>query len=147
MYLFTRGTHSYIREKLIQENLFQISYNEIMRTPLVTSCSAVIPSRRIESRSALPKQTIRFIDLFCGIGGFHTAAARLGWDCGQRAGAAVIAGDTVKLVFHSGVFALALAPIPISKVLRAAAAGEGWAIAMSAAMASGPVNRYVVHVF
>ena len=77
----------------------------------------------------------------------ETAAARLGWDSGQGAGAVVLAGDSVKLAFHSGVFALALAPIPISKVLRAAAAGEAWAITMSAAMASGPVNRYVVRVF
>ncbi|MEI7528669.1 MAG: hypothetical protein WCK76_06980 [Elusimicrobiota bacterium] len=75
------------------------------------------------------------------------AAARLGWDSGQGASAAVIAGDSVKLAFHAGVFALALAPIPISKVLRAAAAGEAWAITMSAAIASGPVNRYVVRVF
>ena len=75
------------------------------------------------------------------------AAAQLGWDSGRGAGAQVMTGDAVKQSFHSGVFALALAPIPISKILRAAAAGEAWAITMSAAMASGPVNRYVVRVF
>lgn len=72
------------------------------------------------------------------------AAARLGWDVGAGAGSRVIAADSARLAFHSGVFLLALAPIPIAKVLRAAAAGEVWAVALVGAMASGPVNRYIL---
>lgn len=74
------------------------------------------------------------------------AAARLGRDVAAGAGSRVIAADSAKLVFHSGVFLLALAPIPIVKVLRAAAAGEVWAVALVGAMASGPVNRYLLRV-
>ena len=73
------------------------------------------------------------------------AGARLRWDIGQGAGAGVITADAVRLVFHSGVFVMALAPIPVLKVAQAAIAGEGWAIALIGAMAAGPVNRYVLH--
>jgi len=90
-----------------------------------------------------------------GLGGLLTlsnlpnveiAAARLGWDVGQGAGAGTITADSVRLVFHSGVFLLALAPIPVSKVFQAAAAGEGWAVALAGAMAAGPVNRYILRI-
>lgn len=74
------------------------------------------------------------------------AAARLGWDAGSGAGAGTIAADSVRLVFHSGVFLLALAPIPTIKVLRAAAAGETWAVSLVGAMAAGPVNRYILRI-
>lgn len=73
------------------------------------------------------------------------AAARLGWDVGAGAGAGVIAADAAKLVFHSAVFALMLAPIPLGKVAQAALAGQPWAIAFVGAMAAGPINRYWLH--
>lgn len=73
------------------------------------------------------------------------AAARLGWDVGQGAGAGVITADAAKLVFHSAVFVMMLAPIPLSKVAKAAVAGEPWALAFLGAMAAGPLNRYVFH--
>ncbi len=73
------------------------------------------------------------------------AAARLGWDVGSGAGAGVIAADAAKLVFHSAVFALMLAPIPLNKVAKAALAGKPWAIAFVGAMAAGPINRYWLH--
>ncbi|OGR80196.1 MAG: hypothetical protein A2X32_06025 [Elusimicrobia bacterium GWC2_64_44] len=73
------------------------------------------------------------------------AAARLGWDVGRGESRAVIAADAAKLAFHSGVFILALAPIPVLKVARAAAAGEAWALALMAGFAAGPVNRYIFH--
>lgn len=73
------------------------------------------------------------------------AAARLGWDVGQGAGAGVIASDAAKLLFHSAVFAMLLAPIPLTKVAAAALAGQPWAIAFVAAMAAGPANRYLFH--
>ncbi|HCC47227.1 MAG TPA: hypothetical protein DEQ38_03795 [Elusimicrobia bacterium] len=73
------------------------------------------------------------------------AASRLGWDVGQGAGAGVIASDAAKLIFHSAVFAMLLAPIPLSKVAKAVLAGEPWAIAFVGAMASGPLNRYWLH--
>jgi hypothetical protein len=76
----------------------------------------------------------------------ETAAARLGWDAGSGAGAGVIAADSAKLIFHSGVCFLTLAPIPLLKVAKAALAGEAWAIATMTAMAAGPANRYVLHV-
>ena len=75
----------------------------------------------------------------------ETAAAHLGWDVGAGAGAGVIAADAAKLVFHSAVFALMLAPIPLSKVAKAALAGQPWAIAFVGAMAAGPLNRYWLH--
>jgi len=73
------------------------------------------------------------------------AAARLRWDVGHGAGAGVIAADSAKFVFHSGVFILALAPIPMLKVAKAALSGEAWAIALMATFTAGPINRYVVH--
>jgi hypothetical protein len=75
----------------------------------------------------------------------ETAAARLGWDAGSGAGAAVITADAAKLVFHSAVFVLMLAPIPLTKVAKAALAGEPWAVAFVGAMAAGPINRYWLH--
>lgn len=74
------------------------------------------------------------------------AAARLGWDVGSGAGAGTVAWSATKLVFHSGVFVLALAPIPLLKVAKAALAGEGWALAVMSAMAAGPVNRYILRI-
>ena len=74
------------------------------------------------------------------------AAARLGWDVGAGAGAGTVAWSATKLVFHSGVFVLALAPIPLLKVAKAALAGEGWAVAVMSAMAAGPVNRYILRI-
>ena len=44
-----RETHSYIMEKPIQDNLFQISYNEIMRAPLITSHPVAAPALGINS--------------------------------------------------------------------------------------------------
>jgi len=79
MYFSTRVTYSCIKEKLIQDNLFRISYNKIMHAPLVLPSPAVMPARGIKPESAFNKQVVRFIDLFCGIGGFHAAAARLSW--------------------------------------------------------------------
>ena len=73
------------------------------------------------------------------------AAARLGWDVGAGAGAGVIASDAAKLVFHSAVFAMLLAPIPLTKVGKAVLAGKPWAIAFVGAMAAGPANRYIFH--
>ena len=74
------------------------------------------------------------------------AAARLGWDSGAGAGKGVIAADSAKLIFHSGVFIMALAPIPMLKAAKAALAGEAWGIAVMTAMAAGPANKYVLHV-
>lgn len=74
------------------------------------------------------------------------AAARLGWDSGSGASGGVIAADSAKLIFHSVVFIIALAPIPMLKAAKAALAGEVWGIAVMAAAAAGPVNRYVLHV-
>lgn len=82
---------------------------------------------------------------FSNLDNVETAAARLGWDAGSGAGAGVIAADAAKLVFHSAVFALMLAPIPLTKVAKAVIAGEPWAIAFVGAMAAGPINRYLYH--
>ncbi|MDA8244186.1 MAG: hypothetical protein M0025_08720 [Elusimicrobia bacterium] len=71
------------------------------------------------------------------------AAANLRWDVSNGQSRGVIAADSVKLVFHCGVTMLALAPIPVLKVARAAVSGEAWAIALLAAFAAGPVNRAV----
>lgn len=84
--------------------------------------------------------------LYSNLPNVELAAARLGWDAGSGAGAGTIALSATKLVFHSGVFVLALAPIPMLKVARAALAGEGWAIAVMGAMTAGPVNRYILRI-
>ena len=76
----------------------------------------------------------------------ETAAARLGWDSGAGASTRIIVADSAKLVFHSGVFIMALAPIPMLKAAKAALAGEAWGIATMAAMTAGPLNRYLLHV-
>lgn len=73
------------------------------------------------------------------------AAARLGWDVGSGAGAGVIASDVAKLAFHSMVFAMLLAPVPLTKVAKAVMAGKPWALAFVGAMAAGPINRYWLH--
>ena len=82
---------------------------------------------------------------FSNLDNVEIAAARLGWDVGAGAGAGVIAADAAKLLFHSAVFAMMLAPIPLSKVGKAVVAGEPWAIAFVGAMAAGPINRYIFH--
>lgn len=69
------------------------------------------------------------------------AGARLRYDIKQGQDGKIIAADAAKLAFHCGVSMLALAPIPMLKVAKAAAAGEAWAIALLAAFAAGPVNR------
>lgn len=69
------------------------------------------------------------------------AGARLRYDIKQGQGGKVIAADAAKLAFQSGVTLLALAPIPVINVVKAALAGEAWAIALLAAFAAGPVNR------
>ena len=63
MYFLTRATHSYIKEKLIQDNLFRISYNKIMSTSLLTSSSAVMPPREIKSgkKEKLAKNKLNLI--------------------------------------------------------------------------------------
>lgn len=76
MYLFTRETHSYIREELTQDNLFQISYNKIMRTPLLTSSSVVIPLQGIKpgkTEKALTIGELEFLNpkAYNGIYAFH----------------------------------------------------------------------------
>lgn len=78
---------------------------------------------------------------YSNLGNVEIAAARLGWSVGAGERPAVIAADAAKLAFHSGVFVLALAPIPLLKVGRAALAGEPWAVALMAAFAAGPANR------
>jgi hypothetical protein len=84
--------------------------------------------------------------IFINLTNVEIAAARVGWDAGSGASAGTIAWDATKLVFHSAVFALALAPIPLLDVAKAALAGEGWAVALMAAIAAGPVNRYVFRI-
>lgn len=69
------------------------------------------------------------------------AGARLRYDIKHDQSGKIIAADAAKLAFQCGVSMLALAPIPMLKVAKAAAAGEAWAIALLAAFAAGPVNR------
>lgn len=84
--------------------------------------------------------------MYSNLAAVETDAARLGWDHGHGAGGGTMASDSAKLAFNSAVFILALAPIPMLKVAKAALAGEAWAIALVAAMGAGTVNHYVVHV-
>ncbi|OIN99305.1 MAG: hypothetical protein AUJ51_13140 [Elusimicrobia bacterium CG1_02_56_21] len=83
---------------------------------------------------------------FSNLPDVEIAAARLRWDIKNNSGSRVITADSAKFVFHSGVFILALAPIPMLKVLRAAAAGKVWAISLLAGMSAGPINRYGLHL-
>lgn len=73
------------------------------------------------------------------------AGARLRWDVDNGSGAGVIAADAARLAFNAGIFALALLPIPLTKIYAAVKLGEPWAIALVAAMAAGPLDRYVFH--
>lgn len=82
---------------------------------------------------------------FSNLPDVEIAAARLGWDVGQGAGAGVITADAAKLIFQAAVFAMMLAPIPLTKVAKAALAGEPWAVAFAGAMGAGPLNRYLFH--
>jgi len=84
--------------------------------------------------------------VFSNLSNVEIAAARLGWDAGAGAGAGTVALDSGRLVFHSAVTMLALAPIPMLDVAKAALAGEGWAIALLSAMTAGPVNRYILRL-
>ncbi|MCX5784146.1 MAG: hypothetical protein NTX59_00500 [Elusimicrobia bacterium] len=76
----------------------------------------------------------------------ETAAERLGWDTGHGAGAGVIAADSSKLAFNSGVFVFALLPISILDVSTAALAGEIWAVTYLGIMAAVAANRYLLHL-
>lgn len=82
---------------------------------------------------------------YSNLGNVEIAAARLGWAVGSDAGGKVIAAEAAKLAFHSGVFILALAPIPFLKVAKAALAGEVWAVALVGAIAACPIDRYITH--
>jgi hypothetical protein len=84
--------------------------------------------------------------IYTNLAQVETAGARLRWDIKHDAGAGVIAVDSAKLTFHSGVTLLTLAPIPLLKVAKAALAGEIWAIALMGAMSAGTANHYVLHV-
>ncbi len=82
---------------------------------------------------------------YSNLGNVEIAAARLGWAVGSGAGGKAIAAEAAKLAFHSGVFILALAPIPFLKVAKAALAGEVWAIALVGSIVACPVDRYITH--
>ncbi len=85
--------------------------------------------------------------MYSNLEAVETDAARLGWDAHTAgAGAGAIAVDSAKLVFNSFVFIMSLAPLPILDVFKAAIAGEGWAIAIVAAMCAGTVNHYVLPI-
>jgi len=76
----------------------------------------------------------------------ETAAARMRWAIKNDAGGKVVAAEIGKFAFHSGIFILALAPIPFTKLVKAALAGEVWAIAVVGAIAVGPIDRYITHI-
>lgn len=69
------------------------------------------------------------------------AAARLRWDLSQDAQSEAITADAAKLVFHAGVSTLAIIPLPIVSVVKAAMNGATWAIALIGAMTAGPLNN------
>lgn len=58
MYLSTRRTWLYLREKQIQDNLFQISQDKIMSTPLATLNSAAMPTQTAVLNSSRCKLNI-----------------------------------------------------------------------------------------
>ena len=76
----------------------------------------------------------------------ETGSARLRWDAKHGAGAGLLASDSAKLVFNSCVFIMAFAPVPIIEAVKAAFAGEGWAIALMAAMSAGTINHYILPI-
>ena len=49
MYILTSNIYSYIKERLVQDNLFRIGYNQTMHTPTLNS--AVLPARRRKTES------------------------------------------------------------------------------------------------
>lgn len=82
---------------------------------------------------------------YSNLGNVETEAARLGWDAGAHSGAGRLTADSARLLFHCGVTFLTLAPIPMLQVAKGVIHGEAWAIALAAAIAAGPVNRYLYH--
>ncbi|MEI7529408.1 MAG: hypothetical protein WCK76_10740 [Elusimicrobiota bacterium] len=84
--------------------------------------------------------------MYSNLEAVETDSARLGWDARHASGAGALAADSGKLVFNSCVFILAFAPLPFIKVAKAALAGEGWALALMAAMGAGTVNHYILPV-
>ena len=84
--------------------------------------------------------------IYSNLEAVETDSARLRQDARLGSGAGAIASDSAKLIFNSMVFILAFAPIPILKVAKGVLAGEGWAIALVAAMCAGTVNHYILPV-
>ncbi|MCX5793113.1 MAG: hypothetical protein NTY45_12990 [Elusimicrobia bacterium] len=84
--------------------------------------------------------------MYSNLEAVETDSARLGWDARHASGAGALAADAGKLVFNSFVFIMAFAPLPFLEVAKAALAGEGWALALVAAMGAGTVNHYILPV-
>lgn len=83
---------------------------------------------------------------YSNLSNVEIAAARMRWAIKNDAGGKVVAAEVGKFAFHSGIFILAFAPIPMVKVAQAALAGEAWALAVVAAIAVGPIDRYITHI-
>lgn len=83
---------------------------------------------------------------YSNLSNVEVAAARLRWAVQNDAGGRVVAAEAGKFAFHSAIFILAFAPIPMVKVAQAALAGEAWALAVVAAIAVGPIDRYITHI-
>lgn len=83
---------------------------------------------------------------YSNLSNVEIAAARMRWAIKNDAGGKVVAAEIGKFAFHSGIFILAFAPIPMVKVAQAALAGEAWALAIVAAIAVGPIDRYITHI-